>query len=145
MRRLGVAPERCIHTHPIKRDSDIRTALAFGVTHFVVDNADELRKFVRYRNRAALLIRLAFRSDAVCDLSRKFGCEPEAVPGCSRSRRSCASRSWACRSTPDRRRPIRRCTCGAIDVCGDFMRRARERAGTSCRSSTSAAGSRPIT
>ncbi len=43
VRRLGVAPERCIHTHPIKRDSDIRTALAFGVDRFVIDNPDELR------------------------------------------------------------------------------------------------------
>jgi ornithine decarboxylase len=80
-RRLKVRPERCIHTHPIKRDGDIRTALAFGVGRFVIDNPDELRKFVKYRNRAALLIRVAFRSpDARCDLSRKFGCEPGAVP-----------------------------------------------------------------
>jgi ornithine decarboxylase len=80
VRRLGVAPERCIHTHPIKRDSDIRTALAYGVNRFVVDNPDELRKFVKYRTRASLLIRIAFRSPGVqCDLSRKFGCDPEAV------------------------------------------------------------------
>ncbi len=80
VRRSGVAPERCIHTHPIKRDSDIRTTLAFGVTRFVVDNPDELRKFVKFRNRASLLIRVSFRSpDAVCDLSKKFGCAPEAV------------------------------------------------------------------
>jgi ornithine decarboxylase len=82
MRRLKVAPERCIHTHPIKRESDIRTALAYGVNRFVVDNPDELRKFVKYRNRSSLLIRVAFRSpDAKCDLSRKFGCEPGAAPG----------------------------------------------------------------
>ena len=82
VRRLGVAAERCIHTHPIKRDSDIRTALSYGVRHFVVDNPDELRKFSKYKNRAELLIRIAFRSaDAVCDLSRKIGCNPEAVPG----------------------------------------------------------------
>jgi ornithine decarboxylase len=81
VRRLGVAAERCIHTHPIKRDGDIRTALGFGVTTFVVDNPDELRKFVKFRQRARLLIRVSFRSpDAVCDLSRKFGCDPEAVP-----------------------------------------------------------------
>jgi ornithine decarboxylase len=81
-RRLGVAPERCIHTHPIKRDSDIRTALAYGVDRFVVDNPDEVRKFVKYRNRCALLIRISFRSpEARSDLSRKFGCEPEAVTG----------------------------------------------------------------
>src|SRR5580692_9367538 len=81
VRRLKVAPERCIHTHPIKRDSDIRTALAYGVSRFVIDNPDELRKFVKYRTRCSLLIRISFRSpDARCDLSRKFGCEPEAVP-----------------------------------------------------------------
>ena len=79
VRRLGVPAERCIHTHPIKRDGDIRTALSFGVTRFVVDNPDELRKFVNFRTRASLLIRVAFRGDAVCDFSRKFGCEPEAV------------------------------------------------------------------
>jgi ornithine decarboxylase len=82
VRRLKVAPERCIHTHPIKRDSDIRTALAYGVNRFVIDNLDELRKFVKYRNRSSLLIRVAFSSpEARCDLSRKFGCEPEAVAG----------------------------------------------------------------
>jgi ornithine decarboxylase len=81
VRRLKVAPERCIHTHPIKRDSDIRTALAFGVDRFVIDNPDELRKFVKYRSRCSLLIRVSFSSpEARCDLSRKFGCEPQAVP-----------------------------------------------------------------
>jgi ornithine decarboxylase len=80
VRRLKVAPERCIHTHPIKRDSDIRTALAYGVNRFVADNPDELRKFVKYRSRCSLLIRVSFRSpEARCDLSRKFGCEPEAA------------------------------------------------------------------
>jgi ornithine decarboxylase len=80
VRRLKVAPERCIHTHPIKRDTDIRTALAYGVNRFVIDNPDELRKFVKYRNRSTLLVRVSFSSpDARCDLSRKFGCDPEAV------------------------------------------------------------------
>jgi ornithine decarboxylase len=80
VRRLRIAPERCIHTHPIKRDSDIRTALSFGVTRFVIDNPDELRKFVKFRTRCSLLIRVSFRSpDAQVDLSRKFGCDPEAV------------------------------------------------------------------
>jgi ornithine decarboxylase len=80
VRRLGISPERCIHTHPIKRDSDIRTALSYGVKRFVVDNPDELRKFTKFRGRAALLIRVSFRSPgAPVDLSRKFGCDPEAV------------------------------------------------------------------
>jgi ornithine decarboxylase len=80
VRRLGIAAERCIHTHPIKRDSDIRTALAYGVSRFVVDNPDELRKFVKFRTRSSVLIRVCFRSPgAVCDLSRKFGCDPQAA------------------------------------------------------------------
>jgi ornithine decarboxylase len=78
----GIGPERCIHTHPIKRDSDIRDALRFGVTTFVVDNPDEIRKFVRYRKRAEVLLRVCFRSPtAVCDLSKKFGCDAGAVLG----------------------------------------------------------------
>jgi ornithine decarboxylase len=80
VRRLGILPERCIHTHPIKRDSDIRTALAYGVNRFVIDNPDELRKFAKFRSRASLLIRVSFRSPgAQCDLSRKFGCDPQGV------------------------------------------------------------------
>jgi len=77
VRELGIAPARCVHTHPIKRDSDIRDALEFGVDTFVADNPDEIAKFTRYRGQAQLLLRISFRSpDAVCDLSRKFGCEP---------------------------------------------------------------------
>ncbi len=75
---LGIASQRCIHTHPIKRERDIRNALEFGVRLFVADNPDEVRKFRRYGQRAALLLRVSFRSTgAVCDLSRKFGCDPE--------------------------------------------------------------------
>jgi len=76
--RLGVGGERCIHTHPIKRDVDIRNALAAGLRTFVADNPDEVRKFRPYANQAALLLRVSFRSPgAVVDLSRKFGCDPE--------------------------------------------------------------------
>jgi ornithine decarboxylase len=130
VRRLGVAPERCIHTHPIKRDCDIRTALDFGVTHFVVDNEDELRKFVPYRNRATLLIRLAFRSDALVDLSRKFGCEPESLPDllalAAELRIKVVGLSFHAGSqaaTPHMH--VR-----AIEVCGELMRRERECGGS---------------
>ena len=78
VKRLGIDPGRCIHTHPIKRDQDIRNALDFGVRVFVADNPDEVQKFVPYADRAELLLRVSFRSPgAVCDLSRKFGCDPE--------------------------------------------------------------------
>ncbi len=80
--RLGVDAARCIHTHPIKRAGDIRNALEYGIRTFVADNPDEVRKFRAYAGRAALLLRVSFRSPgAVCDLSRKFGCDIEdALP-----------------------------------------------------------------
>lgn len=80
VREAGIDPARCIHTHPIKRDADIRAALDFGVRTFVADNPDELRKFVPYKDRVELLLRISFRSPAaVVDLSRKFGCSPKSA------------------------------------------------------------------
>ncbi len=80
VRDAGIPAERCIHTHPIKRDADIRHALAYGVTTFVADNPDEIDKFTPYRDQARLLIRIAFSSpQALVDLSRKFGCEAQAA------------------------------------------------------------------
>lgn len=76
--RMGLAADRCIHTHPIKREQDIVNATKFGVRTFVADNPDEVRKFARHTQKAELLLRVSFRSPgAVCDLSRKFGCDPE--------------------------------------------------------------------
>jgi ornithine decarboxylase len=84
--RMGVDPERCIHTHPIKRDVDIRAALARGVRVFVVDNIDEIKKFKRYAQQAELLLRVSFRSPGVLsDLSRKFGCDPQDLLALARS------------------------------------------------------------
>ena len=59
--QLGIDPARCIHTHPIKRDIDIRNALHLGVKIFVADNPDEVRKFEPYRDQCELLLRVSFR------------------------------------------------------------------------------------
>ncbi len=81
LRPLGVSGRRTIHTHPVKKDRDIRAALRGGATTFVVDNAHELKKFIPYRLRVGILLRVSFRSPtAAVDLSRKFGCAPEQVP-----------------------------------------------------------------
>jgi ornithine decarboxylase len=78
VRKLNISARRTIHSHPIKRDNDIRDALRYGCTTFVVDNADEILKFLPYKHRVGLFLRIAFRSQAaVVDLSKKFGCAPE--------------------------------------------------------------------
>lgn len=82
LRKQHVNPRQTIHTHPIKKDRDIRDALRFGCSTFVVDNPDEIRKFRKYASRVGLLLRVSFRSpDCAVDLSKKFGCQPEEVPG----------------------------------------------------------------
>lgn len=75
IRDLKISARRTIHSHPIKRDGDIRDGLRYGCTTYVVDNTDELLKFLPYRHRVGLFIRISFRSEAaVVDLSKKFGC-----------------------------------------------------------------------
>lgn len=81
LRKQKVNPRDTIHTHPIKKDKDIKDALRFGCSTFVVDNHAEISKFKKYAHRVGLLLRVAFRSpDCAVDLSKKFGCSPEEVP-----------------------------------------------------------------
>jgi len=80
LRAQKARPRKTIHTHPIKRDKDIRDALRFGCTTFVVDNIYEIEKFVDYRHRVGLLIRVSFPNpNTPIDLSRKFGCREDEV------------------------------------------------------------------
>lgn len=80
LRQQGGNPRHTIHTHPIKRDEDIRNALRFGCTTFVIDNIWELEKFVEYRHRVGLLIRVSFPNPHTpIDLSKKFGCREDEV------------------------------------------------------------------
>jgi ornithine decarboxylase len=77
LKGCGIGSKNCIHTHPIKRDSDIRYALEFGISIFVVDNEHELEKFLPYANKAKLLIRMSIQNPAcLVNLSHKFGCAP---------------------------------------------------------------------
>ncbi len=78
---LGVKGDQCIHTHPIKKDKEIKRALEFGCNRFVIDNMEELKKFIPYAGQVELIVRVSFRSkQAVVDLSRKFGCALEELP-----------------------------------------------------------------
>jgi ornithine decarboxylase len=78
LKKTGVDPERCIHTHPIKRPEDINYALKYGVKHFVVENPAEIRKFTGFGERVVLILRVAFENSlAACNLSAKFGCAQE--------------------------------------------------------------------
>jgi ornithine decarboxylase len=75
LRKAEVAPDHCIHTHPIKRLQDINHALEYGVNHFVVENSAEILKFKGFGAQVVLILRVAFENNlAACNLSAKFGC-----------------------------------------------------------------------
>jgi len=134
VRAAGVAAERCIHTHPIKRDADIRDAIRFGVRLFVADNVDEIGKFVRHKKRAELLLRVAFRAaDAVCDLSRKFGCEPEAVPELLAVARRLGVKVAGLSFHVGSQTPTPAMHVRAVDACGELIRAARAAGDTDLR------------
>jgi len=131
--RWGVDPARCIHTHPIKRDADIRAALERGVRVFVADNPDELRKFLPYAQQAEVLLRVSFRSPgAVSDLSRKFGCDPQALPALARRARDLglAVRGLSFHvgsQAPDPGKHVE-----AIEACAQLLAAARRERVTPC-------------
>jgi ornithine decarboxylase len=124
--RLGLDPARCIHTHPIKRDQDIRNALAAGVRVFVADNPDEVRKFRSYRDEAELLLRVSFRAPgAVSDLSRKFGCDPEKALELARlaKKLGVTVRGFSFHVGSQAPGPLKHVE--AIEACGALIRAAR--------------------
>jgi ornithine decarboxylase len=78
VRELGIPPERCIYTNPMKKPADVAAAVHAGIRTFVFDNEGELDKFAGHEDRVELLLRLGYRSaQALIDLSYKFGARPD--------------------------------------------------------------------
>lgn len=73
----GIDARRIIHTHPVKKPSEIAEAVRAGVRTFVVDNDAELAKFADAPADVRLLVRLACR-DAHANSAPpgKFGVGP---------------------------------------------------------------------
>ena len=75
---LGVAADRCIYTHPVKKPADVAAAVRTGIRTFVFDNERELDKFAGVEDRVELLLRLQYRTpQALIDLSYKYGARPD--------------------------------------------------------------------
>ncbi|HEY8265218.1 MAG TPA: type III PLP-dependent enzyme [Steroidobacteraceae bacterium] len=128
VRDAGIPASRCVHTHPIKRGSDIRHALDCGVTTFVVDNAEEIAKFDACRARVRLLLRISFRNpDTIIDLSRKFGCDADAAVGLVEyaAKRSIRIMGFSFHAGSQLVKPDK--YVEAIDTCGRLIAEARAR------------------
>lgn len=76
--RHGVAPERISFGNTIKKERDIASAFAKGVSMFAFDSDAELEKIARVAPGAKVYCRVLMECEgAEWPLSRKFGCEPD--------------------------------------------------------------------
>lgn len=76
--QAGFTPERMLHTHPCKQESNLARCHALGLRLFVYDCYRELDKIEPYAGDIGLLLRLAMSNSAsLIDLSAKFGAAPE--------------------------------------------------------------------
>lgn len=74
----GVAPERLIHSNPIKKESDIANCTKDGVRWFTFDNVNEIPKLQMHAPEASVLLRLAVKNPScVVNLSAKFGAQED--------------------------------------------------------------------
>jgi ornithine decarboxylase len=79
--KLDVDPSRIVFSHPIKNVAGLRYAKENGVSRLVFDTIDELKKILRYYPDAEVFLRIKPRfSNAVIQLSKKFGAEAQDVP-----------------------------------------------------------------
>jgi len=77
VKQCGIKARSCLHTHPIKRESDIRYALEFGIDLFLVDNEFELEKNGPLPRHAQVLVRMSIQNPGcLVNLSQKFGVVP---------------------------------------------------------------------
>ncbi len=76
----GFTPDRMLHTHPCKTESNLLECYRAGLRWFVFDNALEAAKIARLTPDVNLLLRLAVSaSSSLINLSAKFGCELQAA------------------------------------------------------------------
>ena len=127
VRNAGVDPRTCIHTHPIKKDDEIRYALDYGCNTFVVDNIEEAKKFVSFREQARLLIRVSFPNpETPVDLSKKFGVLPQDCLDLLRFTKMLGLNVVGLSFHVGSQVPNARRHCEAIEQCSEILRQAAE-------------------
>ncbi len=73
----GFTPDRMIHTHPCKTESNLIDCYNAGLRWFVYDNDHELSKIAQYSPDVNLILRLAMSAgSSLINLSAKFGAAP---------------------------------------------------------------------
>lgn len=85
-------PREMLHTHPCKTFDNMIQSYGQGVRWFTYDTLDELAKMSKWVGGSRLMLRVAVRSDAQIDLSKKFGCNQADVMELLEASRGMSSR-----------------------------------------------------
>src|SRR5262249_29333003 len=76
----GASPDRISYGNTIKKEADIASAFALGVTLYAVDCEAEVEKIARAAPGSRVICRIhCDGTGSEWPLSRKFGCEPEVA------------------------------------------------------------------
>jgi len=90
MLSYGAKPEDIVFSHPLKSIQAIKYAKEHNVKRLVYDSIDELQKIMKYYPEAEVFLRVKPRfSMAEIQLSKKFGAQPEDVPGLLKATKEC--------------------------------------------------------
>ena len=80
LQALGIEGARMVYANPIKPVHGIETARRAGILNYMVDSEPEIEKMAKVLPGASILVRVRMQNpEALIDLNKKFGAEPEAV------------------------------------------------------------------
>jgi ornithine decarboxylase len=80
LQAMGVAGTQMVYANPIKPVHSIATARQAGILNYMVDSEPEIEKMARVAPGAGILVRVRMQNpEALIDLNKKFGAEPEDV------------------------------------------------------------------
>ena len=80
LQELGIEGERMVYANPIKPVHGIEAARRAGILNYMVDSEPEIEKMAKTHPGAGILVRVRMQNpEALIDLNKKFGAEPETV------------------------------------------------------------------
>ena len=80
LQAMGIEGTRMVYANPIKPVHSIETARRAGILSYMVDSAPEIEKMARVLPGASIMVRVRMQNpEALIDLNKKFGAEPETV------------------------------------------------------------------
>ena len=90
LQAMGIDGARMVYANPIKPVHGIETARRAGILNYMVDSMPEIEKMAKTAPGAGVLVRVRMQNpEALIDLNKKFGAEPDDVINLLKKARDC--------------------------------------------------------